>query len=169
MAERIEPGFLRSGEALLTETIAQLRSLLFQLAPPDFSQHRIGSALLLRAQRILPAGTHIELDDLVVGVIDEDTGRALFRIGQEALTNIAKHAHARAVRIVLSEDPIGVILEIIDDGIGAEPTRFTRHALGHLGVSGMIERARQLGGRCAIDSAPGSGTTVRVQLPRLDV
>jgi two-component system NarL family sensor kinase len=87
----------------------------------------------------------------------------LFRIAQEALTNVRKHARAHGVRIVLRRRGAAVTLFVRDDGRGFE-ARSAQHADGH-GLMGMRERARLLGGRLQIKSAPGQGTQVTVRVP----
>lgn len=91
---------------------------------------------------------------------------AVFRIFQEMLSNVARHAQARAVRIRLYVDapPDAVLhLEVADDGVGADPSALQR-AASH-GVLGMRERAGHFGGRLTIHSAPGAGMRVRLAMP----
>jgi signal transduction histidine kinase len=94
---------------------------------------------------------------------------ALYRILQEALTNTARHARARHVSIVLERRPAFVRLVVEDDGVGFDyPTTSTegRQAGGDgLGLPSIRERVQLLGGSVAIESLPGSGTTVCVQVP----
>ena len=91
------------------------------------------------------------------------TESELFRIAQEALTNVRKHAHARVVRITLRRRGPGVSLLVRDDGQGFD-VRSARNAEGH-GLTGMRERARLLGGRLQINSHPARGTRVQVLVP----
>ncbi len=83
----------------------------------------------------------------------------LYRIAQEALNNIAKHAEAEQVVITFLCQPAGVTLEIRDDGIGFEPGESTAE---HLGLRIMKERAAAIGADFSIQSSPGQGTRVRV-------
>ena len=90
----------------------------------------------------------------------------LYRVAQEALTNIAKHAHASRVKVNLQKVPGAVRMEINDDGksFAVESVLFAkRHK--HLGLVGMRERVEMVGGSFSIESAPGKGTTVRAQIP----
>ncbi|MBW3631042.1 MAG: PAS domain S-box protein, partial [Gemmatimonadetes bacterium] len=95
----------------------------------------------------------------------------LFRAVQEGLTNVAKHANARCVSLILERRPgsVGVILE--DDGRGFEVEEATVGAIGsgRLGLLGMRERIELLGGRLEIESAPGSGASIFARLPDLPV
>jgi signal transduction histidine kinase len=93
--------------------------------------------------------------------------RSLYRIGQEALANVAHHAQAGQVEIRLDISPRRATLAIRDDGCGFEPETALRREYGrdHFGLWGMQERARSLDGACEIRSSPGSGTAIRVELP----
>lgn len=86
---------------------------------------------------------------------------ALFRIAQECLTNVMRHANARQVTLQLDISPQTITLRVQDDGRGVDP-RAVRHGLGLLGIQ---ERARLLGGEATIEPAPGGGTVVQVRLP----
>lgn len=88
---------------------------------------------------------------------------ALYRIAQETLANVRKHARAKTVSIVLRRASARVVLIIEDDGRGFEADRIT--STQHLGLQGMSERAEMLGGTLLVESAPGSGTRIRVSIP----
>ena len=94
--------------------------------------------------------------------LSEEASVALYRIVQEALTNVARHAQASTVDIVVSHDKHGYRLEISDDGRGFDPQGRRDRSFGLLG---MRERAQQLGWSLAVDSRPGHGTHVRVKIP----
>ena len=87
---------------------------------------------------------------------------ALYRIAQEALHNIVKHAQASRVDMRLACDGAGVTLEVRDDGVGFDPGEAFP---GHLGLESMRERAARLGGTVEITSAPGRGTRLLARLP----
>jgi PAS domain S-box-containing protein len=94
-----------------------------------------------------------------------DVETALYRIVQEALTNIVRHAHAARADVLMERRGDRVIVVIEDDGLGfdADAARFAQQ--GHLGLVGMQERAEMLGGSLVIESAVGTGTTVVVEVP----
>lgn len=96
--------------------------------------------------------------------VGPDLGIAIFRICQEALTNVARHAQARAARIVLDSTPEHLVLEIRDNGVGIRPAALTD--VKSLGLLGMRERARTFGGEVAIRGRPGRGTVVSATIPR---
>jgi signal transduction histidine kinase len=87
---------------------------------------------------------------------------ALYRIGQEALHNTAKHARATEVRLSLARIDDDLLLEISDNGAGFDAAGSFP---GHLGLHSMRERAERLGGTLAIESAAGAGTRIQVRVP----
>ena len=91
---------------------------------------------------------------------------ALFRIVQEALTNAAKHARARAVTVAFSVGPRSIQVEVRDDGVGFDPKAAGSADHQCLGLLGMAERAEAVRGSLKVDSAPGRGTIVGVEVPR---
>ncbi|PMS17222.1 histidine kinase [Trinickia dabaoshanensis] len=100
-------------------------------------------------------------DDITVS---EAAATALFRIVQEALTNVARHARARTVTIDFYRDGDACTLRIVDDGVGKAPAGDSRRPAS-LGLSGMAERAAQFGGTLSVRSDEGAGFTIVVRLP----
>ncbi|HZX31983.1 MAG TPA: sensor histidine kinase, partial [Rhodocyclaceae bacterium] len=94
--------------------------------------------------------------------LTEEASVALYRIVQEALTNVARHAQATTVSIVVRQDESGCQLDIADDGQGFDPQAIRTKSLG---LRGIRERTQQLGGELVIDSAPGQGTRIGVRIP----
>jgi signal transduction histidine kinase len=148
----------------LTEAgLAEMRALIFELRPDSLEKEGLVAALrrqaaALRARHGL--AVHSAFGD--EPALAFEAKEALYRVAQEALNNIVKHAHASRVEMRLDAGDEEVILEIKDDGIG-----FDAQATypGHLGLHSMVERATQLGGRLIIESASGTGTSLRVQIP----
>lgn len=95
--------------------------------------------------------------------LDRETSTALFRVLQEALTNVARHANATHVEVKLEIDGDELRLEVRDDGRGVTPEH--AHGSHSLGLLGVRERARRLGGFAVIAGDPGKGTLVRVSVP----
>ena len=91
----------------------------------------------------------------------------LYRLAQEGLSNVRRHALASHVQVMLTYAPDAVLLEIGDDGVGFDAPTDTTELMrsGRLGLMGIHERARLFGGKAAIRSAPGEGTVVRVMIP----
>jgi len=96
--------------------------------------------------------------------LDGDRATATFRIFQECLTNVIRHAQAKSVRVDLCQEEESILLVVQDDGIGFHESGFS-NALGSLGLLGMKERAQFCGGDVQISSSPGKGTTVTVRVP----
>jgi PAS domain S-box-containing protein len=99
--------------------------------------------------------------------LDGDRATATFRIFQECLTNVIRHAQAKSVRVDLCQEEESILLVVQDDGIGFSESGFS-NAFGSLGLLGMKERAQFCGGDMQISSSPGNGTTVTVRVP-LDI
>jgi signal transduction histidine kinase len=107
--------------------------------------------------------------DSVEGRQPPETERALYRIVQEAFSNIARHAHARVARVVLTAQPrsVGVVIE--DDGVGFDVASVEQPGQRRgLGLLGIRERASQLGGTVKIERRPAGGTRIEVELPVRD-
>ncbi len=98
--------------------------------------------------------------------MDNATRTVLYRVAQEALTNVAQHAHASRVEVNLRKLSTALHLEITDNGKSFEVERVL-HAKKNqrLGLLGMRERVEMVGGNFSIESAPGQGTTIRAQIP----
>ena len=111
-----------------------------------------GIAVDLRADRIVPNG------------LPPLAHTTMYRILQEALTNVARHARAKAVRVELNHDQKVLQLVVRDDGVGFDAGAVLHDASG-LGLHGMQERVALLGGSVEIASHPGQGTTIRVRIP----
>jgi signal transduction histidine kinase len=102
-----------------------------------------------------------ERDDLNLA---SDANIGVYRIVQECLTNISRHAHATRVTVSLTDEAAGLVLRVQDDGQGFVVAEALR---GHtLGLAGLRERVHALAGRLAIDSRPGEGTTITVTIPK---
>jgi signal transduction histidine kinase len=146
------------------EALAETRLLLFELRPPLLEEQGLAAALRTRLEAVeARAGLTVSFESRGEDRLPLDTEQDLFRLAQEALNNVLKHAHARAVRVCLEIAADGAVLEIADDGVGFEPTH---RGGGGFGLQSMRERAERLGGTLAIDSSPGAGTRIRVKLPR---
>ena len=150
-------------QSLAQETLEELRSLVFELRPPDLARDGLCGALRKHVdvvQRLQQRDIALDLDG--VGG-DPRRDAEVLRIAQEALQNALRHADADHVAIRLHAENGGLLLEVEDDGAGFEPSAPDLRSR-RLGLTSMEERARRLGGRLAIRSAPGAGTTVRLQL-----
>ncbi|TDD36054.1 sensor histidine kinase [Actinomadura sp. KC06] len=116
------------------------------------------------AQAARAAGIEVDLDDADAGPLPPEVGVAAYRIVQEALTNVVKHAGAERVAVTLSRDGGGLVVRVADDGTG--PSGGTP---GGFGILGMIERARSVGGTLDAGPGDGGGFVVTAVLPVADV
>lgn len=151
-------------EELARQTHNQIRELIMQIRPVTLDSEGLGAALKeylknVAAQEGWNVTDHIELSvrpgDLV--------GESLFRIAQEALNNVSKHASARHVEVSLETNDQNIRLRILDDGFGFDPMSKIRPT--SVGLSGIRERAAVIGGRVVLNSAPGRGTELTVLVP----
>jgi signal transduction histidine kinase len=149
---------------LAGEALDELRSLILGLRPAELERDGLKGTLRKEVEMLRRAhGVEIELraDDDIGSGTERDV--AVLRIAHEALHNALRHAGAQHVRVNLARDDGALVVEVADDGIGFEPQRPELRSR-HLGLTSMEERARELGGRLEIRSAPGAGTTVRLEL-----
>jgi len=149
---------------LAQEAIAELRSLVFQLRPAAIETEGLAAALAKHVE-VLRRVHRLKVDLEVSGRarlrpgVDEE----LFKIAQEALHNALRHARAQRLDVCLDERDDAVALRVRDDGVGFDPDAPGRRSRS-LGLTSMEERAQALGGALQIDSAPGRGTTVSLEV-----
>jgi signal transduction histidine kinase len=144
------------------QTLAKLRDLSMLLRPPQLDALGLEAALRWQAERMFRSGRPrltLALASLPYRP-DPAAELACFRIAQEAMTNIRRHAQATSVEVSLVPVEDGLQLTVRDDGQGFDPA----HS-GGFGLVTMRERAEQVGGRLDIDTAPGAGSCVRAHIP----
>jgi signal transduction histidine kinase len=147
--------------------IDRLRHLVFELRPPALDREGLAVAVQDYLDRMADGDAlAVVLHDEMSDEPSRETRTAVFRIVQEALTNVRKHAEARRVEVFLERRDGGVAARVADDGIGFRIEReLNRSRPGHLGLQSMSERAEALGGWCQIRSSPSEGSTVELWLP----
>ncbi len=156
---------------LVATTIEQVRDLSYRLRPAALEEFGLAVALrTLVAETLEDAGVdtrcRLELGALV---LPHGVEVSLYRIAQEALTNVIRHAHAERVAVELTIRNGGVNLQISDDGCGFTPRQpAAQTGKRHLGLISMNERAQMVGGMLQVESTPGKGTTIRVYVPMPD-
>jgi PAS domain S-box-containing protein len=155
-------------DELIDQTLAQVRGLSLDLRPSHLDDLGLVPALrsyLATLARRAGLVVHLEADEL--DGLHPDIATACFRIAQEALTNVVRHARAGTVWVALRRSGPGLELELRDDGVGYDVGTALAHASagGSLGLLSMMERAALLDGRTELDSAPGRGARVRATLP----
>jgi len=151
---------------LVLRTIDALRRISEGLRPGMLDTLGLAAALEHHVEQFKErTGTAVELTmNREEFDLDEKLATAIFRVVQEAMTNIARHALATQVTILLHEREDDIELSIEDDGRGFTPNP----AHKSFGLLGMRERIKALGGHIAIDSRPGGGTRITAQLPKLE-
>jgi PAS domain S-box-containing protein len=152
--------------SLVDATLQSIENVMAELRPPLLDEYGLGAALGWYAEEFSRrTGIDVVLRDGKDAAADlrPEAAVALFRIAQEALNNVAKHAGAKHVRVELACEAEEIVIRVADDGAGFDP------AAAHgkrWGMKTMRERAEAAGGRLEVDSAPGEGTTVRASVRR---
>jgi len=153
---------IRDGLVRLSEDV---HSLAYQLHPSVLEELGLAEALRTECERVgRRAGVDLSLDlDPVPAGLGRDVALCLFRVAQEALSNVNRHAGACAARVALRRMDDGWLLAVRDDGVGFDPARSgTRRSLG---LASMHERVQLVHGTLDIESAPGQGTAVVAWVP----
>ncbi|MBI2839014.1 MAG: HAMP domain-containing protein [Acidobacteria bacterium] len=156
-------------EPRIQQLIDDVRRLAWGMRPSILDDYGLDSALSRYAQE-MSGQLGIEIDYQYSGTPGTDrlaphTEVTLYRIAQEAITNLVRHASASRASVVLIRQRGEVTLVIEDNGTGFDVDSLQRSASRGLGLKGMQERASLLGGSCVLESRPGKGTTVRVRIP----
>jgi signal transduction histidine kinase len=147
----------------IEKTIEQVQTLAFELRPSTLDEFGLVGALRLLVTRhgeragVRASFTATPTDARAPGEVET----ASFRIVQEALSNVARHARARYVEVTLTTQDVALEVTVRDDGVGFNVERLR----SGLGLVGMGERAELAGGRLDIESAPAAGTTLRARFP----
>jgi signal transduction histidine kinase len=142
---------------VLDQVEAQLRRLARELRPTILDDLGLGPALEWLAQGLAERRDVTITIDAPEGRLTPELETALYRIVQEALTNVVKHADARRVSITLVRKEASAVVVIEDDGRGFDPEAVRA---GALGFTGMRERVELVGGRLTVETSPGAGTTL---------
>jgi two-component system sensor histidine kinase UhpB len=160
---------------LVNQAMEELLNLARQLRPTALDDHGLMPAIETQLKRF-SARTGVEVNLAVDGdpdaALPEDVQTAVYRILQEALANVGRHAAATAVAVEIETGGERLELHVRDDGAGFDPSALARRSNSDgpgagLGLSGMAERARLAGGELDVRSAPGGGTTVTLRIAEL--
>jgi PAS domain S-box-containing protein len=155
-------------EQTIELSIKRLRHLLFELHPPVLDSEGLTVALRMYLDEAEhQTSIHCALDDRLRAQPPPDARLIIYRIAQEALTNVRKHARASTARVMLQNRDRGFLVRIADDGIGFSTVATTAPTPGHLGLTSIRERAELAGGWLRVTSNPGSGTAVEFWIPEL--
>jgi signal transduction histidine kinase/ABC-type uncharacterized transport system substrate-binding protein len=164
-ADSPEQGDLSHLQAQLMSVTEDIRQLSHDLHPGELEHVGLAAALEERCAAVSSeSGVAVRLD-MAEGwprELPQEIALCLYRVAQEALRNIGKHAHARTARVSLVREPEQLSMQISDDGRGFDPSETTPRGLG---LVSMRERVRMLGGSLRLDTLPGGGTVVSATLP----
>jgi two-component system sensor histidine kinase UhpB len=154
---------------LVEQTTECIRDVMAELRPPVLDDYGLVAALRWYGEQFARRSgiaVAVEGEELVPRLAAR-VENALFHIAQEALTNVAKHAQAKNVKVTAQVQDEILCLLVADDGIGFDPASTTEPGGGHgWGLLTMTERAEAVGGRCRFESIPGQGTRVIVEVAR---
>jgi two-component system, NarL family, sensor kinase len=152
----------------IRETVKSLRSMLVDIYPPNLHEEGLQSALVDLVGGLHNRGvtTTLEVDEGCRRLPHEQIS-LLYRAAQEAIRNVAAHAHASAVTVRVDVDPTVTTLRVEDDGVGFDSAEFDdRTRRGHVGLRSLAGLVDDAGGTISIRSEPDHGTVVRVSVPR---
>ncbi|MCX5210154.1 GAF domain-containing sensor histidine kinase [Kitasatospora sp. NBC_00240] len=151
---------------LAAEAADELRAVVVELRPAALEEDGLVPTLASQVQVLDRAHTaSVSFDADRVRALPAAQEAAVLRVAQEALHNALRHSGAERVEVTLSGTPArGAVLRVVDDGRGFDPES-VRRAGRHLGLVSMRDRAAAVGGRLTLDSAPGKGTAVELEVP----
>lgn len=147
---------------LAIDAMAEMRLLIYELRPSVFAEDGLVAAIQARLDAVegrVGLRTNFVVDGRLS--MDHRSEENLYRITQEALNNILKHAHASEANVHLTQDENWITLEVADNGVGFDPARSTDS--GCVGLSSMRERAQEIGAELEIKSQKGLGTRILVR------
>jgi signal transduction histidine kinase len=146
--------------------IDRLRHLMFELWPPALERHGLAAAVRNELEELhAESDLKTRLEENLEKEPDPEIRTIAFRIIQEAVSNAMKHSNAHVLSVRLESSNGGVHVVVRDDGIGMVPAVSGQSPPGHLGLSGMRERADMAGGWLEVNSDTGDGTVVEFWLP----
>jgi signal transduction histidine kinase len=147
----------------VVQALQDVRALAVELRPSALDDFGLGPALERLTQTFAErSGIETSVEAWIEGRLPAEVETTLYRVVQEAFSNVVKHAEATRVSVVLARRDGEVVATIDDDGRGFHEADVREDALG---LVGMRERLALLGGRLTIESSPGGGTTIAAQVP----
>ncbi|MGW2658217.1 GAF domain-containing sensor histidine kinase [Streptomyces sp. NPDC001478] len=158
-------GELHQVAALAAEAAEELRAAVVELRPAALDEDGLVATLRTQIQVMDRAHTaRVTFTGAGVRALPASQEEALLRVSQEALHNALRHSGADHVDVTLARRDGGTVLRVTDDGRGFDPAA-TRRAGRHLGLVSMRDRAAGVGGTLIVESAPGKGTTIEMEVP----
>jgi signal transduction histidine kinase len=157
---------LREAAADTRRSMRDLRSLIVEISPPNLHDEGLDSAVGELVAPLTAKGVETTLDIDDAAAPSADAQALLFRVAQEAVRNVAAHAHATRLAVSLARDNGRARLVVADNGQGFSPDRLERRREeGHLGLSLLTGLVAEAGGRLVVDSTPGQGTRLEAEVP----
>ena len=150
------------GRSLRT-SMRSLRSLLVEIYPPDLHTGGLAAALHDVVAPLAASGAAVDVDVSGEESASDAAVALVWRVAQEGIRNVVHHAEALRVSLTVHREADQLVLEIVDDGRGFDPA--TGAAEGHFGLRTLDGLVRQSGGTLEVESAPGEGTTLRMEVP----
>jgi two-component system, NarL family, sensor kinase len=157
-----EQAVLRESATAVRGSVRTLRSAIVGVYPPNLEATGLGPALEDLTSRLPHEGLELSLDVADPGGYGSVVDQLLYRVCQEALRNVEKHAGASHVSVQVGRSGSSAVLEVTDDGRGLPADT---HEEGHLGLQIVDDLVRDAGGTLSASSPPGGGTVVRVEVP----
>ena len=155
--------------ALVQQTVKETRHIIEGLRPTALDDYGLAAAVRLRIEELRKEGWQIDYEeDLGKERLSPEIEAALYRVTQEALTNVGKHARIKTAHVSLKQRSGKVCLEVEDEGCGFDPSVPKKGASGpgeRVGLHSMKERVALLGGELVITSEPGTGTSLLAEIP----
>jgi signal transduction histidine kinase len=158
------PPEIAEAEGMLKELMGQVRNLSLSLRPGMLDDLGLLPALQWYLEDFSKK-TGIQVESNFNGLqrdLSQEMRTAAYRIIQEALTNVLRYAKTEKVTVVAQANEDRIFLQIRDEGVGFNPSSIPSNSSG---IRGIKERTRALGGKCSVDSAPGEGTCITVEIP----
>jgi two-component system NarL family sensor kinase len=161
--EQPEPGrtTLLDTAGSLRGSLRSLRSLLVEIHPPDLTAATLPAALDDLCAPVAAAGVEVDVHVGDLGEVHEEDAALVWRVAQEAVRNTLRHARATTMAVDVRREGSALVLTVEDDGVGFDPGSVD--ATAHYGLRGLESLVRDRGGSLTIRSAPGAGTTTRLE------
>jgi signal transduction histidine kinase len=147
----------------LRVSMRSLRSLLVEIYPPDLHTAGLTAAVDDLVAPLVATGTTVDVDVSGADRASRPAVALLWRVAQEAVRNVARHARADRMSLTVRHEDDRLVLEVVDDGVGFDPATVATD--DHFGLRAAESLVREHGGTWEVESAPGSGTMVRVEVP----
>ncbi len=150
---------------LAAQAVDELRAAVVELRPAALDDDGLMATLRTQIQVLDRAhSAHVTFTTSGIKALPAAQEEAMLRVAQEALHNALRHSGAEKVRVTLDKHGQGAVLRVIDDGAGFDP-KAIRSAGRHLGLVSMRDRSSGVGGRLTVESEPGKGTTIEMEVP----